>query len=112
MLYYIMKKVVFTLCILLIILSIDFAIFYFIRREPFSNKSYTKEEVKKHNTRDDAWVIYKNKVYNVTDWISKHPGGDAIMKGIGKDITKLFDGRGHSNTARKIMKKYYIGDLK
>ena len=101
----------FGLYILAIVLAITFVVFYFMRRENFSNKTFTKKEVKKHNTRDDAWVIYKNKVYDVTNWISKHPGGDAIMKGIGKDITKLFDGRGHSNTARKIMKKYYIGDL-
>lgn len=99
------------LYILAIVLAIIFTVLYFIRKENFKNKTFTKKQVSKHNTRDDAWVIYKKKVYDVTDWISKHPGGDAIMKGIGKDITKLFDGRGHSNKARKIMKKYYIGDL-
>ena len=32
--------------------------------------------------------------------------------GVGKDATDLFINRGHSNNAKKILKRYYIGDLK
>ena len=39
----------------------------------------TWEEVKKHNTRTDRWVVIENQVYNVTNWSRKHPGGSAIM---------------------------------
>ena len=76
------------------------------------NIYYTLEEVKKHNKQTDAWIIYKNKVYNVTRFIHKHPGSLAILKGVGKDATSLFDKIGHSNRARNIMRKYYIGNLK
>lgn len=75
-------------------------------------KFYSLEDVKKHNRKNDAWLIIKNKVYNVTKWIPNHPGHDAIMMGVGKDATDLFVNRGHSNNAKKILKKYYIGDLK
>ena len=53
----------------------------------------------KHNKKTDAWLIIKNKVYNVTKWIPNHPGHDAIMMGVGKDATDLFINRGHSNNA-------------
>lgn len=51
----------------------------------------TKEEVKQHRTKDDAWTIINNKVYNITPYINFHPGGaDEIMKGAGRDGTTLF----------------------
>ena len=71
--------------------------------------SYTILDVNKHNKRDDAWLIIKDNVYNVTDWIDKHPGGDIIMKGVGKDATSLFEGIGHSSIAKKQLKTMLIG---
>ncbi|KYN93549.1 putative cytochrome b5-like heme/steroid binding protein, partial [Plasmodium gaboni] len=38
------------------------------------DKPITKEEVAKHNKKDDAWVIYKNKVYEITHYLKHHPG--------------------------------------
>lgn len=74
-------------------------------------KEYTMEEVKKHNKKTDAWIVIDGKVANVTDWIPKHPGGDIIMKGVGKDATQLFHGIGHDKYALKMLKKYQIGIL-
>ena len=72
---------------------------------------YTIEEVKKHNKLKDAWIIYDNNVYNITDYIKLHPGSMSIKKGFGKDATKLINKIGHSNRAIKIMSKYKIGIL-
>ena len=30
------------------------------------------DEVKKHNKEEDGWMVYNNKVYNVTKFIPKH----------------------------------------
>lgn len=72
---------------------------------------YTITDVASHNTVNDAWIIIKGKVYDVTTWIKKHPGGNIIMKGVGKDATELFIRFGHSPSAEKILKNYYIGSL-
>ena len=69
-------------------------------------------EVNKHNKRDDAWISIDNKVYNITSFIDKHPGGDVILKGIGKNSTELFNNVGHPDYVKKtILPKYLIGIL-
>ena len=74
---------------------------------------FTIDEVKKHNKKGDAWTIIENKVYNITSWIPKHPGGQIIMKAVGKDATQLFIANNHpSYVKNKILPKYYIGSLK
>ena len=50
------------------------------------------EEVRKHKTIDDAWMILNGKVYNVTRYVKFHPGGvEYLMQGAGRDATKLFN---------------------
>jgi len=77
------------------------------------SRKITMKEVKKHNKKTDAWLVIKNKVYDVTKWIPKHPGGMAIMKGVGTDATELFfNNPAHSpSILLDILPKYYIGDL-
>ena len=79
-----------------------------------SNKrAISLEEVKKHNKKNDAWTIIENKVYNISSWIPKHPGGEIIMQAVGKDATQLFLNNNHPSYVEKtILPKYYIGKLK
>jgi len=56
-------------------------------------KFFTPEEIAKHNTKTDCWIIVANRVYDVTSFLKSHPGGvDAILKYAGgvKDATKAF----------------------
>ena len=65
-----------------------------------------------HNTRQDAWFVYKGKVYNFTEFIEDHPGGEEEFDGFyGKDITKAFKNASHSSNADNLMKKILIGVL-
>lgn len=42
---------------------------------------YALEEVQKHSNAASCWVIVKNKVYDLTDFLGDHPGGaEAILK--------------------------------
>jgi len=76
-------------------------------------KAFTLAEIKKHNKKGDAWTLIENKVYNISSWIPKHPGGEIIMQAVGKDATQLFNSRGHPTYVKNtILPKYYIGTLK
>lgn len=47
--------------------------------------SYSIEDVASHSTEEDCWIVLENKIYDVTVWIQKHPGGkDAISNWCGK----------------------------
>ncbi|EGV63279.1 FMN-dependent dehydrogenase/cytochrome heme-binding domain [Yamadazyma tenuis] len=66
--------------------------------------SVSIEEVRKHNSKADCWVIIHNKVYDVTDFLSEHPGGSGIiLKYAGKDATKAFDPIHPSDTLTKYL---------
>ena len=51
----------------------------------------TPSMLKQHNKREDAWIAVHGKVYNMTHYLSYHPGGEKqIMRAAGRDGTKLF----------------------
>merc|ERR1712151_1194438 len=57
-----------------------------------SGGGLTMEEVAKHVTKSDCWVVLHNRVLNVTSFLSQHPGGElAILTFGGKDATAEFD---------------------
>lgn len=37
------------------------------------------EEIQKHNLRTDKWLVIDRKVYNITKWSSRHPGGQRVI---------------------------------
>lgn len=51
-------------------------------------RSYTWEEIQKHNLRTDKWLVIERKVYNVTQWADRHPGGHRVISHCaGEDAT-------------------------
>eukprot|EP00873_Tetraselmis_striata_P024749 jgi/Tetstr1/445013/TSEL_032821.t1 len=70
---------------------------------------FSVEDVARHNTPADCWVIVRGRVYDVTAWAPKHPGGDLLFVKAGGDCTQLFDSY-HPLSARRVLEKYYIGD--
>ncbi len=44
--------------------------------------------VASHNTQNDCWMVIDHKIYNVSDYMTLHPGGkDPLVKYCGKDGT-------------------------
>eukprot|EP01006_Ploeotia_vitrea_P059814 TRINITY_DN74825_c0_g1_i1.p1 TRINITY_DN74825_c0_g1~~TRINITY_DN74825_c0_g1_i1.p1 ORF type:complete len:463 (-),score=-31.18 TRINITY_DN74825_c0_g1_i1:16-1404(-) len=67
------------------------------------------EELAKHRVMGDAWLAYKGKVYDVSNW-EDHPGGSVIFTHAGDDCTDIFAAF-HPASAVKDMQKYEIGIL-
>jgi cytochrome b involved in lipid metabolism len=75
-------------------------------------KKFTKEDVAKHDKKDDCWIIIDNNVCDITKFLDEHPGGPQILiMYAGKDCTEDFVDIGHSNDAIELMKKYKIGEI-
>lgn len=51
----------------------------------------TPDEIKKHKVHTDCWIVIAGKVYDITQFLDKHPGGAGILlKYAGKDASSLF----------------------
>ncbi|NXS94202.1 FADS2 desaturase, partial [Jacana jacana] len=74
---------------------------------------YTWEEIQKHNLRTDKWLVIERKVYNVTKWANRHPGGQRVISHwAGEDATDAFQAF-HINPTlvQKFLKPLLIGEL-
>jgi cytochrome b involved in lipid metabolism len=57
-----------------------------------SDQVYTLDQVAKHSTESDCWVVVNGQVLDVTSFLGEHPGGkDAILMFAGKDATEEFN---------------------
>ena len=55
-------------------------------------KVYKLSDLKEHNKRNDIWVAVHGKVYDLTDFIDTHPGGEEVLLGVaGSNATETFD---------------------
>lgn len=74
--------------------------------------TYTVAQVAQHNTASDCWLIISGQVYDVTNFIPIHPGGNAIVPYCGMDATAVFNSiHGSSGTAASELPTYLIGSL-
>ncbi|KAK9243672.1 FAD binding domain-containing protein [Lipomyces tetrasporus] len=76
-------------------------------------KEFTPEEVSKHNTKTDCWVIVKNLVMDVTNFLEDHPGGvNAIVNFAGRDATAEFEMLHEDRVIPKYAPESVIGRVK
>jgi hypothetical protein len=61
--------------------------------EVTTQAGYTMAKVKQNNSAASCWSIISGNVYDLTKWISSHPGGRSAITGIcGRDGTSSFNG--------------------
>ncbi|RUS15544.1 cytochrome b5-like heme/steroid binding domain-containing protein, partial [Endogone sp. FLAS-F59071] len=76
------------------------------------SNTLTLKDVAEHSSRKSLYLIVHGKVYDVTKFISEHPGGEEVLLDESdKDATVAFEDVGHSEDAREILKTFYVGDL-
>jgi predicted heme/steroid binding protein len=79
---------------------------------PKVGKPYTMEEIAKHNTKEDTWVLINGVVCDVTKFKNEHPGGvDIIMQNAGTDVSSLWNTIHNPEAVKKIAPDTMIGYL-
>ena len=76
---------------------------------------FTREEIRLHREEEDAWIVHGGKVYDITSFLERHPGGkDILVENLGQDVTRLMKLKSphkHSKIAYGWLKKYEIGKV-
>ncbi|KAI1272345.1 Oxidoreductase, molybdopterin-binding domain-containing protein [Xylaria sp. FL0933] len=75
---------------------------------------YRLSEVKEHGPKSERpWVIYEDKVYDITDWVAAHPGGEVILRAAGGCIEPYWDifSIHKSQYVRDILEQYVVGKV-
>lgn len=69
------------------------------------------DELAKHSAENDCWIAIDGKVYDVTKFVSIHPGGKKHLLNVaGSDATNIFMTQ-HAGQTEEYRKKYEIGVL-
>ena len=80
---------------------------------PTTTGQYTLADVAKHADATSCWSTINGGVYDLTSWISQHPGGEGnILMICGKDGTDAFNGQ-HSSARQpqNVLVSFKIGTL-
>jgi predicted heme/steroid binding protein len=72
-------------------------------------EAFTMEEVAKHCTEEDGWIVFEGKIYDVSGFVS-HPGGKVIFTYLGRDATDVFRAF-HAEGTEKQLRGRYMGDV-
>ncbi|KAK1267958.1 Delta(8)-fatty-acid desaturase [Acorus gramineus] len=76
-----------------------------------AERHITSDELAKHNQPSDLWISIQGKVYDVTDWLHSHPGGDIPLVSLaGQDVTDSFVAY-HPPSAWRHLDRFLIGRL-
>ena len=77
-------------------------------------KTFSLAEIKKHGSdADTKWVTKGNRVYDITEWIPVHPGGEVILKAAGGSIDRYWDifSIHQKKDVYDILESYFIGEI-
>lgn len=79
-----------------------------------SSGGYTLSQISTHDSATSCWSAINGNVYDLTDWVDRHPGGRmAILMICGKDGSPLFNMQhGSSGRVSQILNTFKIGSLK
>jgi cytochrome b involved in lipid metabolism len=81
--------------------------------EVTTQTGYTMDKVRENNSASSCWSIINGNVYDLTKWISSHPGGRSAITGIcGRDGTSTFNGRHRGDGGpASVLTGYLLGPL-
>lgn len=80
-----------------------------------SLRIFSLEDLVLQRKQGQCWIVRKGRVYNVTEFVNDHPGGDdLITQFAGMDIGNAMEDENehmHSESAYTILEEYLVGKL-
>ena len=76
---------------------------------------YSQDDVAQHNSlQNGIWVTFEGHVYDITEFVGQHPGGDKILLAAGGAIEPFWAMYAVHQTDEvfKMLEEYRIGELK
>lgn len=61
-----------------------------------AESTVTVEEIKKHDREDDCWIVVNDTVWDITDFIPTHPGGNESEHRQKINVSKLLTCNSHN----------------
>ena len=78
-------------------------------------RDFDAEEIRKHTKANDGiWVTFRSGVYDITDFIEAHPGGEKILMAAGGSIEpfwQIYQVHRESSITMKLLESMRIGNL-
>jgi cytochrome b involved in lipid metabolism len=72
----------------------------------------TWDEVAKHSTEEDLWLVWGGHVYDLSAFAKNHPGGlKILLGGVGRDMTKPFEKAKHTDLTKVFALNFRIGKI-
>mmetsp|Transcript_35435 Transcript_35435/g.69368 ORF Transcript_35435/g.69368 Transcript_35435/m.69368 type:complete len:124 (+) Transcript_35435:66-437(+) len=83
------------------------------KRKKLGNPKLSWSEVSQKNSAKKCYIVIEGCAFNVTDYMTRHPGGQAaILRHGGKNATAAFNKVGsHTSSAKKALANLYIADV-
>lgn len=76
---------------------------------------YSNEDLELHRKAGDCWIVRNGRVYDVTNFVNDHPGGEElVLQFSGKDIGSAMENEEdhvHSASAYSVLEEYLVGKL-
>ncbi|KAL0941457.1 cytochrome b2 [Colletotrichum truncatum] len=81
--------------------------------KPQESNLISLTDLSKHNTKTDCWIAVHSKVWDITDFISEHPGGPSVLlKCAGSNATKIFDEVHAPDILEELPEEKFVGVLR
>lgn len=72
-----------------------------------SDKEYTAQEVAAHAVASDCWMRINGNVYDATNFVPIHPGGNALIPYCGQEATDIF--KTIHSSGQRLVNLFFIG---
>ncbi|GAC1519960.1 MAG: bifunctional P-450/NADPH--P450 reductase [Thermoleophilaceae bacterium] len=74
---------------------------------------YDWDEIRQHDRPGDFWIAFCGGVYDVSEWLYRHPGGaEILIEAWGHDATEFFNSIGHTDEAWLLTQSFRVGRVK